>query len=141
MHWRGGSYGRAARQTRPAQALVEFALSISLFMLLVLGTFDVARAYLAYTVVANAAREASRYGAAHCCAAGWQQAAQQAGQNLAVGVDPASLTLAVSSSTSASGLTYVTVAGSFAFHTLTPLVRSFLGDPINMSVNTSAPVG
>ena len=110
-------------------------------MLLVLGTFDMARAYLAYTVVANAAREASRYGAAHCCATGWQQAAQQAGQSLAVGVDPASLTLTVSSGAGADGLTYVTVVGSFAFHTLTPLVRSVLGDPVTMSVNSSAPVG
>ena len=45
--------------------LVEFALAITVFMLLVLGTFDLARAYLAYTVVTNAAREARRYGAAH----------------------------------------------------------------------------
>ena len=68
----------------PSQALVEFALAVGVFMLLVLGTFDTARAYLAYTVVSNAAREASRYGAAHQGESGWTTAAQQAGIRLAV---------------------------------------------------------
>ena len=76
-----------------SQALVEFALAISVFMLLVLGTFDAARAYLAYTVVSNAAREASRYAAAHVGEPGWMAAAAQAGANLAVGVNPSDLTL------------------------------------------------
>ena len=126
---------------RSGQALIEFALVVSVFMLLILGTFDVARAYLAYTGVTNAPREAARYGAAHCCASGWTQAAQQAGFNLAVGVDPASLQLTIASSTGADTFTYVTVTGSYAFHSLTPLVRALMGDPINMTVNTSAPAG
>src|SRR5207248_5521179 len=113
----------------PAQALVEFALAISVFMLLLLGTFDLARAYLAYTVVTNAAREASRYGAAHQSESGWQSAAVQAGQNLAVGVDPSELKLSV---TAGGSPTYITVTGAYRFHTVTPFVAALLGDPINM---------
>jgi Flp pilus assembly protein TadG len=124
-----------------AQALVEFALAISVFMLLVLGSFDLARAYTTYTMVANAAREASRYGAAHCCTSGWDTAARQAGLNLAVGIDPSALSLNVASTTGSDGLTYIRVSGGYPFHALTPLVRALLGDPINMSVSTSAPVG
>lgn len=124
-----------------AQAVVEFALAISVFFLLVLGTFDLARAYIAYTVVANAAREASRYGAAHCCSSGWDQAARQASLNLAVGIDSSALSLSISTTTGAGGLTYITVSGGYPFHALTPLVRSIMGDPINLNVATSAPVG
>src|SRR4051812_21116229 len=121
------------------QALIEFALAISVFMLLVLGTFDLARAYLSYTVLTNASREASRYAAAHYGQTGWQTASQQAGRNLAVGVDATRLTLTVSTSGSLSG--YVTVTGAYSFHSLTPFVGALLGDPINMQVQTSALAG
>lgn len=120
--------------------MVEFALGVTVFLTLVLGSFDLARAYLAYTVVANAAREAGRYGATHCCATNWDQAARQAGLNLAIGIDPASLVL-TPTQTTMDGLTYITVSGTYPFHTLTPLVRALLGDPINMSVNTSVLAG
>jgi hypothetical protein len=125
---------------RPAQALVEFALAISVFMLLVLGTFDLARAYLAYTVVANAAREAGRYGAVHVGEAGWAGAAVQAGTNLAVGLDPAALSLTVVTEM-IGPLPYITVSGTYRFHSLTPLVGGLLGDPINIRVDTSTLAG
>jgi len=125
---------------RPAQALVEFALAIAVFMLLVLGTFDLARAYLAYTVVANAAREASRYGAVHVGEAGWANAAVQAGTNLAVGLDPAALSLTAGTQT-IDTLPYVTVSGTYQFHSLTPLVGALLGDPINIRVDTATLAG
>jgi hypothetical protein len=125
---------------RPAQALVEFALAITVFMLLVLGTFDVARAYMAYTVVANAAREASRYGAVHVGEAGWAAAAVQAGTNLAVGLDPAALSLTAGTQT-IDALPYITVSGTYHFHSLTPMVGGLLGDPINIRVDTATLAG
>jgi hypothetical protein len=125
---------------RRAQAMVEFALAVAVFMLLVLGTFDLARAYLAYTVVSNAAREASRYGAAHVGQGGWATAAVQAGVNLAVGVDPSALTLTVGTTT-IDGLPYINASGTYRFHSLTPLVGAVLGDPIPISVDTSALAG
>jgi Flp pilus assembly protein TadG len=129
-----------ARARGGAQALVEFALAVSVFMLLVLGTFDIARAYLAYTVVSNAAREASRYGAAHPSATGCSGAAQQAGSNLAVGIDPAALSLCVGT-TQIDALPYITVSGTYQFHSVTPLVGALLGDPITIEVKTSALAG
>jgi Flp pilus assembly protein TadG len=123
-----------------AQALIEFVLSVSVFLLLVLGTFDIGRAYLAYTVVSNVAREASRYGAAHYQQAGWAAAAQQAGANLAVGIDPSALKLTVTSQP-IDTLPYISVSGTYAFHSVTPLVGALLGDPITIQVTTSAPAG
>jgi hypothetical protein len=126
--------------SRAAQALVEFALAIAVFMLLVVGTFDLARAYLAYTVVANAAREAGRYGAAHIGDAGWDTAAIQAGDNLAIGVDPSVLQLTMGTTT-IDALPYITVSGTYQFHSLTPLVGALLGDPITIRVETSELAG
>jgi Flp pilus assembly protein TadG len=117
--------------------MVEFALAIVVFMLLVLGTFDVAHAFLAYTVVTNAAREASRYAAAHAADATCVSAAQQAGLSMAIGVDPASLTLTVVCPTPGSGLTYATVNGAYRFYSVTPMVGAVLGSPITMRVATS----
>lgn len=123
------------------QALVEFALAISVFMLLVLGTFDVARAYLAYTVVTNAAREASRYAASHVGQAGCSAAAQQVGLNMAVGVDPAALTLSVSCTPETFGVPYIQVNGTYRFHSVVPLVGAMLGDPITIQLLTSEVAG
>jgi TadE-like protein len=125
---------------RNSQALVEFALAISVFMLLVLGTFDAARAYLAYTVVSNAAREASRYAAAHIGESGWTAAAVQAGANLAVGINPSDLTLSAAATT-VDALPYIHVTGGYRFHSLTPLVSALLGDPIMIQVDTYALAG
>ena len=125
---------------RSAQALVEFALAIAVFMLLVLGTFDMARAYLAYTVVANAAREASRYGAVHVGEAGWMTAAIQAGTDLAVGLDTAALSLTAGTQT-IDALPYITISGTYRFHSLTPLVGALMGDPINIRVDTATLAG
>jgi Flp pilus assembly protein TadG len=125
---------------RRAQALVEFALSITVFMLLVVGTFDLARAYLAYTVVSNAAREAARYGVVHSTESGWQTAAVQAGRNLAVGVDPSAVTL-TPTTTTIDSLPYITVTGSYPFQPLTPMVAAVLGNPITIRVDTSVLAG
>jgi hypothetical protein len=123
-----------------AQALVEFALAIVVFMLLLLGTFDLARAYMAYTVASNAARESVRYGAAHYGEDGWQTAAVQAGRNLAVGIDGAALALVVDT-VEVDSLRYVRASGSYPFRPLTPGIGALLGNPINMGVETSALAG
>lgn len=125
---------------RPAQALVEFALAIAVFMLLVVGTFDLARAYLAYTVVTNAAREASRYGAVHVGEANWTVAAVKVGTDLAVGLDSTVLTLTAGTQT-IDALPYITVTGTYPFHSITPLVAALLGDPINIRVDTATLAG
>ena len=46
------------------QGLVEFALIIPIFLLLVYGIFEVARAIFMYSAVLNASRDAARYAAA-----------------------------------------------------------------------------
>lgn len=49
------------RRARPrGQALVEFALIIPVFLLIVVGLFDLGRAVFAYNTLTNAAREGAR---------------------------------------------------------------------------------
>jgi Flp pilus assembly protein TadG len=47
----------------PGQSLVEFALGLLVFLLMVFGIFEFGRAIYTYSVVAHAAREGARVGA------------------------------------------------------------------------------
>ncbi|MBI3536824.1 MAG: pilus assembly protein [Chloroflexi bacterium] len=50
------------RNFESGQALVEFALVITLLFFILMGVFDLGRAVYAYTVTASAAREGAHYG-------------------------------------------------------------------------------
>jgi hypothetical protein len=50
------------REQHRGQTLVEFALIIPIFLLVVLGLFDMGRAVLYYSTISNASREAVRLG-------------------------------------------------------------------------------
>ncbi len=66
---RGGAHPGAPqplpawRKSARGQAMLEFAFSLVLLLLLTVGTLDFARALNAYSFVAYAAREATRYAA------------------------------------------------------------------------------
>lgn len=47
------------------QSLTEFALCLAVLILILLGVFDLGRAFHAYIVITNAAREGAYYGAMH----------------------------------------------------------------------------
>ena len=51
---------RSARRRRRGQALVEFALVIPIFLLVMVAMFDLGRAVFAYNTLTNAAREGVR---------------------------------------------------------------------------------
>lgn len=55
----------ARRERSSGQSLVEFALVLPLFLLIIIGMVDVGRAIWANNSVANAAREAARYAIVH----------------------------------------------------------------------------
>jgi Flp pilus assembly protein TadG len=56
---------RSGREYQQGQNLVEFALSLALLVLVFLGVFDLGRAFNAYIIITNAAREGAYYGAMH----------------------------------------------------------------------------
>lgn len=64
------------------QSLVEFAIVIPIFILVLLGLFDIGRAVWNYSTVANAAREATRVAVVNQNPAAVRDAAKQAGAGL-----------------------------------------------------------
>jgi Flp pilus assembly protein TadG len=77
------------RRGRRGQTLVEFALILPIFLLIVVGIFDAGRAVFAYHTANNAAREGGRQAIVDQTEAHVQgRAAQHA---VALGVDPASV--------------------------------------------------
>lgn len=105
------------------QSLVEFALILPVFMLIVLGIFDFGRAIYSYSALHNAAREGARYGAVHPCdTAGITDMAQQMAVGLGEGI-----TVTPGIVYAGGAPTYIQVQVTFKFETVTPLVGSFLG--------------
>lgn len=70
------------RETHRGQGMVEFALAIPIFLMIVLGIIEFGRLFLMYTSVFAGAREGARYGAAVttlCDTAGLEAAVRRAG--------------------------------------------------------------
>jgi hypothetical protein len=73
------------------QTLVEFALIVPVFLLIVVGLFDVGRGIYAYNTVANAARAAARVAIVNQDTVAIRAEARQAG--VALGLSDADITL------------------------------------------------
>lgn len=80
---------RPGRRRTRGQALVEFALIIPIFLLVVVGLFDMGRAVFAYNAVANAAREATRLAIVDQTVANIQ--AKAAKHSIGLGIAPGSV--------------------------------------------------
>lgn len=116
------------------QSLVEFALILPLFMLIVLGVFDFGRAIYGYSALHNAAREGARYGAIHPCdAAGITNMAQQMAVGLGEGV---TVTPAIEYVGAVPERIRVRV--SYQFNTVTPLIGNFLGSGGSITLSSQS---
>jgi hypothetical protein len=138
QHLTGDPYGvEVARVTsRRAQSLVELALLLPLFMLLLLGAVEFGRAFAAGLTASSAARQAASYAAQHqadgssaggSCARAWGQTidvALAAGSGL--GLTCASVAV-VPGSPDPYGRTPVTINITAPYQVLTPLVAQVLG--------------
>jgi Flp pilus assembly protein TadG len=106
---------------RRGQTAVEFALTLPLLLILIVGALDVGRAVLASTSLANAVREAARAGAAAYPAAGWETRAANHASSSATLLDSSALSINVAQVT-AGGATFVTVTGQYRFHPIAPYI-------------------
>ena len=105
------------------QSLLEFAITMPLLLLLVMGVFDLGRGIYYYSAIHNAAREGARYGAInHCDVTGIKNRAKQMaglGDGLVV-KEPQKF------STPEGLLDRIKVTVEFTFEPVTPLVGDFL---------------
>ncbi len=127
---------RSARGGRErGQGLVEFALVISVLLLIVIAILDFGRAIYAYSVVSNCAREGARYGVV------WQYDEDKTDivaditdmvEARAVGLDRTQLSVTVTTTTDT-----VQVLVSYNFKLITPLVANVIGGG-SLTLATSA---
>jgi len=145
-------HGYRLRSTR-AQAVVEFAIIIPVFLFLLLMAVDFGRVFFTYVQVSNAAREAASYGAVQPNDTSGMQAravqeknSQTQGEAPLEPIDatcttPAGTVIACSAAAGAGGagnILTVTVTQRFTF--ITPLVTQFFGGALNVSADASTAV-
>ena len=117
------------------QSLLEFAITMPLLLLLVMGVFDLGRGIYYYSAIHNAAREGTRYGAInHCDVTGIKNRAKQMaglGDGLVV-KEPQKF------STPEGLLDRIKVTVEFTFEPVTPLVGDFLGSNGKVELKSQA---
>lgn len=130
----GAGLRLSSRDVRRGQALVEFALVIPVFLLLVMGIFDLGRAVYANNTINNAAREAGRRAIVDQTIGQVRAEALQAASNLAV--QPANVSIDFRSSSNPNVanscgtlvigcLAHVTV--DYQFSAATPVIGQIVG--------------
>ena len=63
--WRSFRRHRSPARRSRGQALVELALVMPIFLLLIAGAIDLGRLFYAYVAIVNASKEGALYGARH----------------------------------------------------------------------------
>jgi Flp pilus assembly protein TadG len=119
---------RIRRDGSRGQALVEFALVVPIFVLLLVGLFDIGRAVWNYNTVANAAREAARVAVVNQDQTVIREAAKTAGVSLSL--EDADITL--NPCTDQECPYSVTV--TYDYEPVTPLIGSL----INLTLTSTA---
>jgi Flp pilus assembly protein TadG len=91
MNWRKGN--------EAGQDLVEYALVLPLFFMLIIGTIEFSLLFFQYNMIANAAREGARAGVvmetAACSQTCLEGNVKEAARAIVAGVDPDDLTIDV----------------------------------------------
>ncbi|MBF6605460.1 MAG: pilus assembly protein [Chloroflexi bacterium] len=145
------SSARLAFERGAGQSVVEFAVLLPLFMLLLLVTVDFGRLFFSYIQITNAAREGAAYAAVDPTnlAAITTRATAEANSQAQGGEHPIAVTTACVDTTGATipcsgapggggpGYT-VTVTASEVFSFLTPWMNGLLGNNFTMSTSASA---
>ncbi len=120
----GASASVANGKRQRGQSLVEFALVLPLLVLILMGILDFGRAFYAYSVVANSAREGARVGVV---APTTDAEIRAAVRRFTIGLEaiPDAKIAITPSGTRVSGET-IRVRVEYDFLAVTPLIDSFL---------------
>jgi Flp pilus assembly protein TadG len=119
--------GPIDRRRATAQSIVEFALTVPLLLLLIMGVLDVGRGVLAFTTLTNAVREGARAGVVAYPTPGWEAQVATRARSTAPMLDSANLTVAVAVATEGSA-TFVSVTGQYRFYPIAPYLTMLLAE-------------
>ena len=109
-------FSRLLRRGERGQSLVEFAMVLPLFLVVVFGIVDFGRAYSAYVQLNNGAREGARYGAVGKSSSEIVSRVR----SVTAGLNQGDLGVSVSGAQGTKGST-VTVSVDYDFDLITPL--------------------
>ena len=128
--------GRPGATRARGQAIVEFALASTVFLLIIFGTIDFGRVIFTYSMLHNAVREGARYGKVKCGETNWVANTKDRVIQKSPGLG---LTYATINVTSPGGCVppdgKVTVAATTTF---TAVTQSFLGiSPITLNASAT----
>jgi len=131
---------RRPRANRRGQTLVEFALILPIFVMLLVGIFDFGRAVYGYNTISNASREAVRIGIVDQNVANLQAEAVKAAVSLGASpgdVDVAFLTpdLSGTCTSPVSVGCVVEITVHYQYTAATPIIGNLVGT-IDMSATT-----
>lgn len=107
------------------QALVEFALILPVFLLILLGITEFGRIYAAQLTVSHAAREGARLAVVGAPDATITQRVQESSPQL----DASKLTISITPTQPRTRGEQVTVQVSYPVEIYAPLIRDMLGNP------------
>jgi Flp pilus assembly protein TadG len=113
---------RLRRRGRRGQTLVEFALILLPFLMIVIGLFDVGRAIYGYNTVANAARSAARVAIVNQDLVDVERTAVESA---------AALRLQWTPGVGSTDVVFTTCATQYCFITVTPLISEVFNPTIS----------
>ena len=135
---------RLATRSAKGQSLVEFALVFPVFILLLIGLFDLGRAVFAFNTVSNASRESVRIAIVNQTEADIEAEALK--QGVGLGLTPAEVTISygdpsgTGTCTAPFGVTCrAAVTVQYTFVAATPVIGQIIG-PFTISSTTEMPV-
>lgn len=109
------------------QALIEFALTLPILLILLLGVLDGGRAVLATIALSGAVRDGARVGALAYPEAGWEGLAiQRTRESAGGGLDVSSLQVTAQSQVTGDAI-FIAVEASYRFQPITPLLSELTG--------------
>jgi hypothetical protein len=109
-------------------ALVEFALVLSVLMLILMGIFDFGRAFYANAALTNAARDGARFATVNYSQPNWVISTTNVVKGSLFGLNPSSSTLFITPTIS-SDQTRITVQVDYKFYAVTGVISRFFGTP------------
>jgi Flp pilus assembly protein TadG len=126
------------------QSLVEFALVLPVFILVVVGILDLGRAVYAYNTISNASREAARVAIVNQTPADVQAEAIKQSVSLGISAAEVSVTYGDPSGTGTCSAPYgvgclASVTVEYVYTAATPVIGQIIG-PFTMSASTEMPV-
>ena len=132
------------KQSQRGQSLVEFALILPIFILVLAGLFDLGRAVYAYNTISNASRESVRVAIVNQTPTDVQNEALKQGVALGLSAADVTITYGDPSGTGTCSAPYslgcqATVTVQYSYTAATPVISQIIG-PFFMTATTEMAV-